>query len=179
MTESTNDVPPDVAVARPPRDYSWPALQPTHGAHSPTVITPIAEALVDNLMQLVASEHSAFSYLAVEPVYQPAIRAWAWAEARVLLLERWLDENGGPIDDDGKIRPAALLLEHVSRRAIRERTRLGLDPKSRMSMAVDIGMAGSLQANLERLHQIGSQYLPTFRPQRSDADDDEQDGGDD
>ena len=153
----------DGAVAKPARGYTWPQFEPSHGAHAPARIAPLAGGYESTLLRL-ANTTPAFSYL-LEPMYRPAIRAWAWAEARVLLLEAWLDEHDGPIADDGKVRGAAELLERVSRRAIRERSRLGLDPLSRARLQVDVGMAGSLAANLDRLRESGAAYWPATTPQ--------------
>jgi hypothetical protein len=149
-----------------PRGYSWPALTPTHGAHSPEIRDPVAKEFVTDLLAMATAEDSDLPYLS-RPAFKWSIATWAKAEAQVLLIEQWLDEHGW-IDDKGEVRPAAQYLERVARRAERARTRLGLDPLSRARLQVDVGLSVSMKANLDRLQQDGARHLLRFEV--TDAD---------
>jgi hypothetical protein len=147
---------------RPGRHYSWPPFEKgnevglRHGAFSPRKIEPRAAEYVDAVLEVATVDGSTVSYLA-DPTYQPALIAWSRAEAQQDLLEEFLAE-GGPIDEDGKVRPAADLLERVARRAERMRSRLGLDPLSRASLAKDLAVAKSSH-DLDRLKALGQALL--------------------
>jgi hypothetical protein len=148
---------------RPARNYSWAPfakgheLSTRHGAFSDRRVAPRAAELIGAVLQIAAAEGSTVPYLA-DATYQPALTAWARAEAQQDLLEQYLDNLGGPIDERGKVRPAADLLERVARRAERMRTRLGLDPLARGSLARDLAMAQSSH-ELDRLKVLGQALL--------------------
>jgi hypothetical protein len=127
-----------------------------HGAYSPRKIDPLAQELVDTILQAAAVDGSPVAYL-LDPTYQAALLSWGRAEAAQDLLEEHLAEFG-PIDSDGKVRPAADLLEPVARRAERIRARLGLDPLSRAALAKDLAVAQST-ADLDRLKNLGAALL--------------------
>lgn len=122
-------------VGKPARGYSWKqvgsgnTLAQTHGAWADRVIDPVAKELVGVVLAQVG-------YLS-DPSYEPAVWAWARAEARVLVLSKWLDENG-PLDADGVPRPALSALKDFERLASTARQRLGLDPLSRAALGRDI-----------------------------------------
>jgi len=90
-----------------------------HGAFPPRKVDPRASELVDAVLQVALADASPVAYLA-DPTYRPALIAWGRAEAAQDLLEEFLAELG-PIEEDGKVRPAAELLERVARRAERMR----------------------------------------------------------
>jgi hypothetical protein len=120
---------------KPTGNGSWPqaekgnTLAQRHGAWSERVVDPVARELVTVLLTQV-------SYLA-DPSYEPAIWAWARAEARVLTLSKWLDENG-TLAEDGTPRPALGALKDFERLAAASRSRLGLDPTSRAQLGRDV-----------------------------------------
>jgi hypothetical protein len=93
------------------------------------------------------------------PIRLTGRRSWLGVGLRLsrILLEEFLAELG-PVDEDGKVRPAADLLERVARRAERMRARLGLDPLSRASLAKDLAVARSGH-DLERLKALGQALL--------------------
>ena len=127
-----------------------------HGAYSPRKVDPLAQELIDAMLQVASVDGSPVAYLA-DPTYRPALIAWGRAEAQQDLIEAHLAELG-PIDPDGKVRSAADLLERVARRAERMRARLGLDPLSRASLAKDLAVAMSGH-DLDRLKALGQALL--------------------
>ena len=127
-----------------PARSSWqrPALQEghelsmRHGAYSERKVSPVAERFAETALEQV-------DYLR-DPSYSPALWAWARTEARIEILETWLDENG-MILDDGSVAGAANLLARFEAQAAKQRERLGMDPLSRAkirqmtaSTAIDI-----------------------------------------
>ena len=125
---------------------SWPqakkdnTLAQRHGAWSDRVVDPVARELVTVVLDQVA-------YLA-DPSYEPAVWAWARAEARVLVLSKWLDDNG-PLDESGTPRPALGALKEFENLAARARQRLGLDPLSRAQLGRDVA---AQQVDLARIY---------------------------
>ncbi len=115
-------------------------LAEKHGAWSSRVFDPVAK-------ELVAAVLTQVTYLA-EPSYEAAIWAWARAEARVLVLSAWLDEQG-PLDENGAPRPALAALKDFENLAARQRQRLGLDPLSRAQLGRDVA---AQQVDLARLY---------------------------
>jgi len=120
----------------PARRYSWPPFQPgnevglRHGIYSPRKVDPLAAELVE---MAVAQA----TYLA-EPSYALAIWAWARAEARVQLLEEYLADRGGVLNDKGEPVPATVLLDQCERRAGKLRNELGLTPLARARLGRDV-----------------------------------------
>jgi hypothetical protein len=123
---------------RPPRGYSWEPFTPgnaaavKHGAHSPARVDPLAAELVEAAVATCA-------YLA-EPAYAAELAAWSRAEARIILLTRWLDEVG-PLDDEGNPRPALAALSAAERTAADRRHALGLTPMARAKLGRDVAGA--------------------------------------
>ena len=72
------------------------------------------------------------------PEFAPTLWSWARAEAQIQLLHEYLLDEGGALDDDDDVRPAAEFLEKVERRALKLRERLGLDPLSRARLGRDV-----------------------------------------
>lgn len=132
-------------MGKPARGYSWKqaeggnTIAQKHGAFSDRVVDPVARELVGVVLTQV-------SYLG-DPSYEPAVWAWARAEARVLVLSKWLDENG-TLDADGVPRPALSALKDFERLASTARSRLGLDPLSRAQLGRDVA---AQQVDLARL----------------------------
>lgn len=99
------------------------------GAFSPRVYEPVVQALLE---EALASE----AYLA-EPRYRSSVERWASAEAKCLLIERWLDKVG-PLDDEGNERPALRSLLSWQKRASEEAQQLGLTPLSRSKLGKNV-----------------------------------------
>lgn len=131
-----------------------------HGAYSPRKIDPLAQELVDLVLQDSDAAH------AHAPSYRYALWAWARAEAQVQLLTEYLSRRGleggegmGDLDDD-RVRTAYLLLHRAEARATTGRTRLGLDPLSRARLGRDVAAASvdaaRVMAELEKRDQQGA-----------------------
>lgn len=116
------------------------SISKKHGAWSDKIVDPVARDLVQIVLGQVV-------YLA-DPSYEPAVWAWARAEARVLVLSTWLDENG-TLDEQGVPRPALGALKDFERLASSARARLGLDPLSRAQLGRDVA---AQQVDLARLY---------------------------
>jgi hypothetical protein len=131
---------------RPARGYSRAPFKEghevkvTHGAYLKRRVDPVARELVETIIEDVP-------YLS-EPSYEPAVWAWARAEARVQVLAAWLDENGA-LDENGTPRPALAALLQFEKLASTHRTRLGLDPLSRAQLGRDVT---AQQMDLARLY---------------------------
>jgi len=132
-------------MGEPARGYSWKkaeagnTLTQRHGAFSDRVVDPVARELAKVVLAQV-------SYLS-DPSYEPAVWAWARAEAQVLVLTAYLDEHG-MLDENGNPRPALSAFKDAENRASRARQRLGLDPLSRAQLGRDIA---AQQVDLARL----------------------------
>jgi hypothetical protein len=119
-----------------------------HGAESERVVDPVAAQLAGDL-------------LADRPDLQrfpEALLAWSRAEARCLLLERWIVEHG-LLDAKGKATVSERLLVSCERLAMSLRERLGLDPKSEAELARDQADAAKNVVDLEVLRARGRQAL--------------------
>ena len=137
------------------RGYSWASatqgnqLAVTHGAYSPRKVDPLAGDLVTLYLDAAAAPHSAVAYLA-DPSYRPALWSWARTEARIQLLQEWLADHGGDVDDDGNVRQAAELLTRLERQAMDARARLGLDPLSRAKLGKDVAIGRHVAEQAQR-----------------------------
>jgi hypothetical protein len=120
----------------------------THGARSPRVYGPLAEALAAGLVEdrpdLAA--------------YPEAVAAWATAEAQAALIRRHVAEVG-PLDD-GKPRDAVLTwLTRLEGAAARHRATLGLDPRAEAALARERAAASVLAVDLDALAERGRAVL--------------------
>jgi len=110
-----------------------------HGAWAKRLVDPAAEEL------LAATEQTVDWWRECD---RPAAWAWARTEVRIQRLTEWLASQGGDIDGDGAVRPAAALLSTLEARAESLRARLGLDPLSRARLGRDVAAS---QVDLARL----------------------------
>jgi hypothetical protein len=132
----------------------------THGARSPRRVKPLAKRL---RRALLAAEDCP-QYLK-DPMWGPAIDAWAFTEARVRLLREWIadkdfiaaieettDEEEETAFAGGKsrrvshsrhVRSAADELHRAETLAATLRARLGLDPVARARLGRDVSQAGA------------------------------------
>jgi hypothetical protein len=146
---------------RPPaRGYRWPPFQPgnekgkRHGAWGREV-QPLADALVAEL-----AEHAPWSG---RPAFAASVAAWARAEARCVLVGRYLDEEG-MLTEQGEPRPAAKFLLEVERSAANLRARLALDPVSLaklLSTLVSTGNEHQMVEERERLLSEARELVET------------------
>ncbi len=111
-----------------------------HGAVSPRMVEPRAAELADAATRAVP-------FLA-DVTFARSVLGWARAEARCDLLAEYL-EREGLLDDKGTPRPAADLAARYERLASDARSKLGLDPKSRVALEKDLAQAGLGHARLE------------------------------
>lgn len=129
----------------PARGYSWPPFEKgntvgkqfepgntvalRHGATSPRKVDPLAVEIVEGTRPDVTWWR---------PADEASIWAWGRLEARIQLLNEYLADRGGDIDDDGSVRPAAEFLRKLEARAESMRGRLGLDPLNRARLGRDV-----------------------------------------
>lgn len=132
-----------------------PPLQPGHeltlhhGAYSPRRVDPLAKDLVELMLA-----DPALGYLTA-PAYRPELWAWARAEARVQLLEEYLDGRAGdesvPDPGDERVRSAELALHRAEARAASGRNRLGLNPLARAKLGKDVAQGQAANADVARI----------------------------
>lgn len=128
-------------MGAPARGYRWADFTTgnlvgvRHGADSPRLVSPIAEALAERLPHIAPwTSGDAFA---------GARQAWAWSEGQAVLLRAYVDEHG-PLTPDGEERPAARRLDRVEARAAALRSELGLNPAAMLKLlasaaAIDTG----------------------------------------
>lgn len=133
---------PGEASGVPARGYSWPPFERGHelslkyGAHSPRKVDPIAAAFVDGLLEVAKDQAPHL----LQPIFRPAVEAWARAEARVQLLLDWVGGMTVECQTDhgaGKRSPVELLAKFETQAAT-ARARLGMDPVSAAKLARDL-----------------------------------------
>lgn len=134
-----------------------------HGAQSPQVVRPLADA--------IAAELATIAPWTSAPAYATTVGALAWTEAQVLLLREWLDEQG-LLDGDGIPRPASNRLDRLEARAENLRARCGLDP---LSMVKLLGGLTAIAAttggdDLERLKAEGRRIVSTWQDAQAELD---------
>jgi terminase small subunit-like protein len=148
----------------PPRHPDFAAgntVAVRHGAYSPRRVDPLAAEVVEQALADVDW---------LQPCDRPAVWAWARSEARVQLLGEWLAEQGGDVDDDGSVRPAAELLNRLEARAESLRSKLGLDPLSRARLGRDVA---ATRVDLEALRAEGQAMLDARSPSLTLVDDED------
>jgi hypothetical protein len=126
------------------------ALQ--HGVYSERRLAPVMARLVAERL-----DDPATAYLR-QPAYRAALESWARAEARVALLDTWLqrhvEETDGCVGCEA-CEPKADQLLKFEKNATTQRGRLGLDPLSRARLgrhvaAARVDMARLLSGEDER-----------------------------
>lgn len=121
----------------------------THGAYSDKRVAPLATLARAEIVE-------AAPWLEAE-AFGPALDAWSRAEARVALVDSWLQEHG-LLDPEGKPRPAAEFVVKLERAAADLRARIGLDPASCVKIRAQLASATSADA-LESLRAEGRKIL--------------------
>jgi hypothetical protein len=151
------------------RGYSWPpfekghTLSLRHGAWSARHVQPVATEILQSVLDDPQCE-----YLR-QPRFAAELEAWATAEARVRLLESYIEklagESGDGVGDlaDEATRAAWQLLHRCETRAQSGRDRLGLSPLSSARIGRDKAAAGidvaMIMAQLHKLEQAGVDVL--------------------
>jgi hypothetical protein len=92
-----------------------------HGATTTRLVAPIAEQYREALPRVAPWTE--------RPAFDGAVASLAWIEAQLALVRHYLDEVG-PLDEDGKPRPATALADRLEARAGTLRGELGLTPQS-------------------------------------------------
>ncbi|MDA8046505.1 MAG: hypothetical protein M0Z30_14905 [Actinomycetota bacterium] len=114
-------------TGQPARGYKWRDAWPgndlalKHGAWSDRRVGPLAAELTAELAETAPWTS--------RPAFRATVAAWARVEARVRLVSDWLD-TVGDLDEQGRPRPATVLLDRLEARAGKLRAALGLDPGS-------------------------------------------------
>lgn len=121
------------------------------GAWSERQLTPVA----DRLLEAVLADETV-GYLRA-PRYASALQAWATAEARVILLEEWVDGmtlERAAESAQGKTSPLEILRRWEATAAT-HRDKLGLTPMSAARLGKDVaqGRAADAAAELTRLRE--------------------------
>lgn len=119
----------------------------THGADSKRMVQPLADELAAQLVDVAPwCGHAAFA---------PEVAAWAWEEARVRLLQGWVNEHG-LLDDRSE--GALSQLERAQGRASRLRSNLGLNPSAwaRVLAASAVAKAAGVEAAAEQVEALSA-----------------------
>lgn len=124
----------------------------THGAYTPRIVGPVAQALVDAVLADPEVAHLHRS------AFRPAVEAWAYSEAQCRVLAAWVDRLGveaASESDRGKTSPLELL-RRFEMTAMTHRGRLGLDPLSaaRLGRDVAVGRAADTARIMAELHAM-------------------------
>jgi hypothetical protein len=140
------------------RGYSWPQFAPNnemavrHGATVPRIVDPIAEQLVEGLLERRPDLER----------FPEALAAWGRAESRCLLLAAWFSERG-LLDAKGQPTASAQLLNQSERLASEMRARLGVDPKAESELAQSQAQAAASVVDLEAIRAQGRKALERRR----------------
>jgi hypothetical protein len=121
-----------------------------HGGYGP--VDPVAQQLAADLLQDRPDLQR----------FPEAVRAWARAETRCLLLEQWFLSHG-LIGADGKATASERLLAASERLAMQLREKLGLDPKSEAELANVQADAARNVVDLDALRARGRAALARRR----------------
>lgn len=127
--------------------YHGGGLQ-THGAYSVQTTDAKTGVLVGHLRDILAGEPQAILSDADLPVLE---------SAAVLIRQRhrlaeWLEANG-PVDEDGKIRPAVDALVRISRVLLEHAGQLGMTPSARARLGLDVARTASVADEFARMHR--------------------------
>lgn len=116
----------------------------THGAHSPRLVEPRAEVILERVEELCAGTPAG------APPFAPARRVLARRLAQAELVQEWLErENAGsPLDADGAPLPAAGFEQKVLDGIERSLDLLGLTPTSAAKLGVDLQRAAASSEEL-------------------------------
>jgi hypothetical protein len=119
-----------------------------HGAKSPRTYDPVADAI---LAEIQAHPESP-EYLS-RPLFAHSLRGWAVAEAKLLLIEQYMEQIGveAVMTAVGAQSPVIMHWKQLSEHAARLRARNGLDPVSFVKIGKALTSAGVDLARLAML----------------------------
>ena len=124
------------------------SLSVIHGAGTPRLVDPVAETFLEELRE------SQPDYLG-DPSFKWALWGWAQAEARSLLFDTWMSRL--PEEEryhaTGAQRPPIDRAADLSAQAMAHRSRLGLDPVSRVKIGKALSSKGVDLAKLAEMAQ--------------------------
>ncbi len=134
----------------PARPYRWPEatagnhLATTHGAYSPRLIGPIADAIAEELAEIVAGTP------AEAPSFAAARSTLALRLARLRRVVSWIEQHHGglPLDADGEVLSAARLEAELLAGVDKSLDALGLTPSAAARLGVDLLRGSSLAAEV-------------------------------
>lgn len=141
------------------RGYSWAPFEKghtltlKHGARSPRMVQPLADEIATQLVEVAP--------WCGHPAFAAEVAAWAWEEARVRLLQAWVNEHG-LLDEDSE--GALGQLERAQGRAARLRGNLGLNPMAWarvLALSKTAEAAGAVGASdqVEALAAVGRELV--------------------
>jgi len=107
--------------------------------------------------QLVTEALSESPWL-TRPAFRWAVVAWATAEAKAELVDRYLDEHG-LLNADGVPHPANALSDRLHARAITLRGQLGFDPVSFAKLLSTFAQLPGGESALEALVEEGRRLI--------------------
>lgn len=146
---------------RPPFQPGHELSPATHGAYSPRKVEPLAQALVDLLL-----EDPSVPMHAKAAAYRLELWALARATAKAQLIEEWLADQATekhPLGDlgDDRVKAAYLQLHRAETRAASSRSRLGLTPVAAARLGKNVANAQVAQADvalrMAQLHELAEQ----------------------
>lgn len=133
---------PPFAEGNPYRVGEGNTLAEKHGASSPRRVDPIAQGIMAE-----ALADPSLEYLQA-PRFGAAVLAWARSEAKVALVDAWVDGMSleeASASGQGRTSPLELLRKYEVL-ASNHRSRLGLDPLSAARLGKDVAQARSADA---------------------------------
>ncbi len=147
----------------PGRGYSWPTadegntIAEKHGAHSERKVAPLADE--------IEAELPAIAPWAGRDAFAPGRRRYARAAAVAELLWRYVAEHG-PLDDDGKPRPALDALAKWESIAANRGAALALDPASfaKLIGALTLASGPEAESMVDALAAEGRRILDARSP---------------
>jgi hypothetical protein len=142
------------------RGYSWPPLEKghelsvVHGAQSERRLAPIAKRMAAELLDVAP--------WCARPAFEPAVQAWAWAEAQCELYRSHFAEREVLVDDKDEPATGLVQWDRAEGRAAKLRQSLGLDPQSLAKLLNGLAMVAFAthdEAGLEALKREGLEII--------------------
>jgi hypothetical protein len=143
-----------------------------HGAMSPKHLAPIAAELERGIVEVAP--------WCARPAFQPAVKAWAIAEATCELYREWFKERG-LWDQVGEPLSGLVRWDRAEARASALRKRLSIDPSSFASFLSRLATTSAITDNVEGLAEVqreGRAIVAARERQLAAGDDDDGEGDD-